>query len=532
MSRSNIVRAVLLASALDPSLALLVPQASGQDLEAAKKADGFEKGIPESDRARVEKQAAARVEQLNDLESAFTPLPTETTASQEELERAKERLATIAKQGRQRTEQLKKLSAAASNYARTVANLSPEAERDRLYTDLFRDLYAVGIQTTALRNGLQDLPHSGVTAKPPIIVGPIVGIDRSDPAWILDTHPRLNLHVRDNLDVFANLENIGADLVVTGSTGSRFYNTANRLHDSQSVQSLPDFKRNLRTLDADVGESYLDYRVTDGEPDAENEFPCVVAVGYQLGRVSEWKATGVLVAPNVVLTAAHCYNSCNEKVGGRVFFGLSVDLPGRVVQVERAERYPGYLKKLPDGRLEINDLMVLILKELVTDQPVYPLVPVDALNMTPRPAFIRAIGYGATNDHGGGYGVRRLVNIPIACYCDDGKPACGRFICDPGLEFIAGRKGKATGEQKTSKSDTDKKTPDICRGDSVGGVFVRDHDGHWMLAGLTSRGTPENRQNNHDCGDGGIYVRLDIAKYRGWIMSVKGGHWGSVKNHR
>ena len=175
----------------------------------------------------------------------------------------------------------------------------------------------------------------------------------------------------------------------------------------------------------------------------------------------------------------------------------------------------------------MNDLTVLILERDVTGKTVVPLVALNTLVNAPRPEVVRVVGYGATDDQGGGYGVRRMASIPIACYCEDSSGCSSKFDCDPGAEFIAGRMGR-----KSHTDDEGKKVPDTCKGDSGGGVFIFDARQGWMLMGITSRATPQNKLNNHLCGDGGIYVRLDLAKYRDWIMGVDGGHWTGVTERR
>jgi secreted trypsin-like serine protease len=58
---------------------------------------------------------------------------------------------------------------------------------------------------------------------------------------------------------------------------------------------------------------------------------------------------------------------------------------------------------------------------------------------------------------------------------------------------------------------------DSCRGDSGGPLYIRNTDGEYFLIGATSRGI---RDSFTTCGDGGIYVRVDLCL--DWIRNVTG----------
>ena len=84
----------------------------------------------------------------------------------------------------------------------------------------------------------------------------------------------------------------------------------------------------------------------------------------------------------------------------------------------------------------------------------------------------------------------------------DGHDDHASYGCDKGLEIVAGRPLLQR---------------DSCTGDSGGPFYVEDKAKRWHLAGATSRAT-DSAQNN--CGDGGIYVRID--RYLDWIESIPG----------
>lgn len=231
-------------------------------------------------------------------------------------------------------------------------------------------------------------------------------------------------------------------------------------------------------------------RIIGGRPVPKMDFLDCVAVGND----QQWGCTGTLIAPNVVVTAGHCSNFAT-----RVFFGSDVTKAGKVVAVRERHRHPDYRK---DGKQ--NDLMVLLLAEKI-------------VNISPRAVALgnvideatdgRVVGFGNTDPGGSsGYGIKRQVDVPIA------SPACAgmhqgesdavAYGCDRTLEFVAGRPLLAK---------------DSCTGDSGGPFYLEGPGGGWLLAGATSRAT--NSAPN-DCGDGGIYVRVE--RYRSWITSIPG----------
>jgi secreted trypsin-like serine protease len=230
-------------------------------------------------------------------------------------------------------------------------------------------------------------------------------------------------------------------------------------------------------------------RVLGGQKVKAGEFLDCVAVGSD----SQWGCTGTLVAANVVVTAGHCADFAT-----RVFFGGDVTKPGKVVQVKKRVRHPQYHKG------KHNDLLVLILAENVsTVSPRKFATKALADSATDG----RVVGFGTINASGTfGYGVKRFVDIPIvsnACRGTvDGQDDKVTYGCDLGVELVAGRPLLER---------------DSCKGDSGGPFYILGKDNAWVLAGATSRATDSAM---HECGDGGIYARVD--QYRVWINSLPG----------
>ena len=230
-------------------------------------------------------------------------------------------------------------------------------------------------------------------------------------------------------------------------------------------------------------------RVIGGAPVKKGEFLDCVAVGSD----NQWGCTGTLVASNVVVTAGHCADFAT-----RVFFGNDVTKPGKVVRVKKRVRHPKYHQ----GKR--NDLMVLLLEEKVDSVKPRKLA---AKPLIDKATDGRVIGFGNTDPDGMfGYGIKRFVDVPVA------SPGClGKvngqndnmaYGCDAGLELVAGRPLLER---------------DSCKGDSGGPFYILGSNEQWLLAGATSRAT-DSAMNN--CGDGGVYVRVD--RYRTWIDGIQG----------
>jgi endonuclease G len=231
-------------------------------------------------------------------------------------------------------------------------------------------------------------------------------------------------------------------------------------------------------------------RVIGGQPVPAGAFLDCVAVGSD----AQWGCTGTLIGPNTVLSAGHCV-----EVATRVFFGSDVTKPGVVVRVKKRVRHPRYHQ---GGKR--NDLMVLVLERDVADVPPRKLATRSRIEAA---SDGRVVGFGATEASGTfGYGRKLQVDVPIASPSCRGKVGgeddSSSYGCDRNLELVAGRSLLAR---------------DSCDGDSGGPFYVDDGAGDWLLAGATSRATDSALSN---CGDGGIYVRVD--RFKTWIRSVPG----------
>ena len=234
--------------------------------------------------------------------------------------------------------------------------------------------------------------------------------------------------------------------------------------------------------------------VTD-EPDsiigglATRDFPDCCSVGND----DQFYCTGTLIAPNVVVTAGHCTGAT------RVFLkGYNINQPetGEIIRVKKENgEYLRYVH-------ETADLMVLVLEHdsIVTPRHVAQGLEVrDVENCT-------LVGFGTINFSGTqGYGVKRVVTVPITSLGCNSAEEANDYGCEQGSEIVAGHRGLDR---------------DSCKGDSGGPLYILSSFGEYYLLGATSRGASSPDGPTRVCGDGGIYVRVDV--YLDWIREKTG----------
>lgn len=176
---------------------------------------------------------------------------------------------------------------------------------------------------------------------------------------------------------------------------------------------------------------------------ADGEHPAVVALTLQ----GQAFCSGALIAPKVVLTAAHCLHE--DFVGAlpiselRVFFGADVAGAGTFVEVTEVRLHPDFAGDVP-GRQE-DDVAIV---HLAMEAPVDPM----PLGEAPKKgADLTVVGFGRTAADVAQTGVKRtgasrisqvtprlLVMKPEpggTCLGDSGGPALARI---DGVEVVVG----------------------------------------------------------------------------------------------
>ncbi len=220
-----------------------------------------------------------------------------------------------------------------------------------------------------------------------------------------------------------------------------------------------------------------------GGTEAGGSWPQVAA----LLQAGEAACTGVLIAPDVVLSAGHC----GKRIDEVKLKTESLDGPGETIGVREVVRYPQHYTTY--------DLEVLLLERESSVTPV-TIAQDCVLEELLEGASGTIAGYGAVDKWGNQY-VDELMEAQVAI-TDPDCDAIGRGCMDavsPGGELGAGGDGT-----------------DTCYGDSGGPIFLNTEDGDYLV-GITSRGWDDVTV---DCGQGGIYVRPDAVL--SWLEEAGG----------
>jgi trypsin len=218
-----------------------------------------------------------------------------------------------------------------------------------------------------------------------------------------------------------------------------------------------------------------EYGIVGGEETAD--WPEVVAYIFAAGT---GLCTGTVIAPNAVLTAAHCAQQAGD--GDVVFIGPSVFEVGDVTDVEQVFVHPDY-----DPTTAYADVAVLMLVDDVDVEPVQ--LNADAMHdSTWRGTMLHAVGYGNADSYTGlTMGIKRETDVEVV---------------DVGYELLY---------HETTGQNT-------CSGDS-GGPLFGEVDGGWIQVAVASFVYPADTYEDY-CSGGGGDVRVDT--HLAWIHEQLG----------
>jgi hypothetical protein len=210
--------------------------------------------------------------------------------------------------------------------------------------------------------------------------------------------------------------------------------------------------------------------IVGGEPVEPGDHPAVVSVSAGPGL-----CTGTLLAPDLVLTAAHCVASAFLQPSQlQIGLGEHVYTPMQVLGAIDFGVHPEFCDPKQDegcGPDDVHDYAWIRLDGPASiDAAAMPSIVADEElhhQLVRRGASLELVGFGEDDD--GVLGHKRRVTTTIA-----------RFSAS-GHDLLAGGSGR-----------------DSCYGDSGGPALARLPDGGFALVGVLSRGSDV-------CGSGGIY---------------------------
>lgn len=240
-----------------------------------------------------------------------------------------------------------------------------------------------------------------------------------------------------------------------------------------------------------------DTKIVGGVVVDPGEFPWAAALFRWHSQFQEWYqfCGGSLIAPDRVLTAAHCrVRTTDLVVLGRDDLTTS---SGEVHEIAEVTSHESYVPATKDSDISIVRLKV------PSKQTAVPLLGNDEATSPGEESTV--IGWGHTREGGPGSEKLRKVNVPFVDWnlCNSNYQSCTPECASTLTEnmLCAGQEGS-----------------DSCQGDSGGGLFVYDSDEDggalsYRVAGVVSFGIGCALQRYP-----GVYTK--VSNYRDWIQKT------------
>jgi trypsin len=261
--------------------------------------------------------------------------------------------------------------------------------------------------------------------------------------------------------------------------------------DAPAVSAYHQFSIGKKNTTADRSQNYNTH-IVGGQQSQPGEFPYYVDLGG---------CGGSLIAPDIVLTAAHCgdYKGYDVLVGA---FEAGETSNGAVYrEVSKYKKDPNY-----NDYTSENDFALLKLQSPVTLSTILELSINDSMGSPSNGQDLTVLGLGLTTEGNGNSAANKLRDVEVQAIdtadCNAGSAYDGEVYDDS--MFCAGVEGGVK---------------DSCQGDSGGPIVIRDGNKH-IQVGVVSWGTGCAQESYP-----GVYARVSSAHE--WIKGVVCDDWGS-----
>jgi len=248
----------------------------------------------------------------------------------------------------------------------------------------------------------------------------------------------------------------------------------------------------LQALRGHLEQSVPQARIPGGTPvPSIDDYPWMASIGFERSNGSIFSfCGGSLIAPDWIVTAAHC----KVQPGDKVILGrlrLSTDA-GVVHDVAESISHPDYNPSTNDSDIALLRLVTS------SDQDTIALIGADELGANPE-ADYTITGWGLLEEGGEASDVLMEVTVPILS-----NPVCAFHYGDAGVGITANMLCAAEDGK------------DSCQGDSGGPGMISDPNlGDFRLAGVVSFGIGCARPDFP-----GVYTR--VSNFLTWIKDHTG----------